>query len=157
MTAILNLAVETCRPALAARSQHLTIQLAPGPLLVLGDSLRLGQIISNLLDNASKYTARGGAITLTAVVLEHALQITVSDNGIGITADALPNIFELFMQGARAQALDTSGLGIGLAVVRDLVEAHQGTVAASSAGRDLGSEFIVTLPMAPAPITADTP
>jgi diguanylate cyclase (GGDEF)-like protein len=157
MTGILSLAVETCRPALESRSQHLTIQLAPAPLLVLGDPLRLGQIFSNLLDNASKYTAKGGAITLTAVVLERALQITVSDNGIGITADALPNIFELFMQGARAQALYTGGLGIGLAVVRDLVEAHQGTVVASSLGRDRGSEFVVTLPMVPAPMTADTP
>lgn len=147
MTAILGLAVETCRPALESRSQRLTIDLAPAPLLVLGDPLRLGQIVSNLLDNASKYTSEGGAVSLRAQVQAGALQITVSDNGIGITADALPDIFELFAQDARAVALHNGGLGIGLAVVRDLVEAHGGTVLASSAGPDLGSEFVVTLPL----------
>jgi diguanylate cyclase (GGDEF)-like protein len=156
MTGILGFAVETCRPALDVRSQRLTIQLPSPPLLVLGDPLRLGQIFSNLLDNASKYTAKGGEISLTSVVLDRALQITVADNGIGITADALPDIFELFMQDARALALSGGGLGIGLAVVRDLVEAHQGTVVASSLGRDLGSQFIVTLPMAAGPMAAGT-
>jgi len=156
MTGILSLAVETCRPAVEQRSQHLTIRLAPAPLLVIGDPLRLGQIFSNLLDNASKYTLKGGEISLTAVVLDGALQISVSDNGIGITTDALPNIFELFMQDARALTVYNGGLGIGLAVVRDLVEAHGGTVAAKSPGQDLGSDFIVTLPMAATPIPAVT-
>jgi diguanylate cyclase (GGDEF)-like protein len=157
MGGILSLAVESCRPALEGRSQHLTIHLAPPPLLVLGDPVRLGQIFSNLLDNASKYTAKGGEISLTAVVLDGALQISVSDDGIGITADALPSIFELFTQDARAQALYDGGLGIGLAVVRDLVEAHGGTVIARSPGRDLGSDFIVTLPMAARQSPAPTP
>jgi diguanylate cyclase len=148
LAGVLSLAVETCRPAVEARSQRLTIHLAPAPLLVHGDPVRLGQIFSNLLDNASKYTARGGEISLTALVLERALQVTVSDNGIGITTEALPNIFELFVQDTRAQAHYDGGLGIGLAVVRDLVEAHGGTVVAMSPGRDLGSDFIVTLPMA---------
>ena len=156
MADILSLAVETCRPAVEMRSQRLTIRLAPAPLLVLGDPVRLGQIFGNLLDNASKYTAKGGEISLTAVVLDRALEITVSDNGIGITADALSAIFDLFMQDARALALDDGGLGIGLAVVRDLVEAHGGTVVARSRGRDLGSDFIVTLPMATRPIPAVT-
>ena len=114
---------------------------------MFGDPLRLGQIVSNLLDNASKYTSEGGAINLRAQVQGGALQITVSDNGIGIAADALPDIFELFAQDARAVALHNGGLGIGLAVVRDLVEAHGGTVLASSGGPDLGSEFVVTLPL----------
>ena len=156
MAGILSLAVESCRPAVEARSQHLTIHLAPAPLLVRGDPVRLGQIFSNLLDNASKYTARGGEVSLTAVVLNRRLQISVSDNGIGITADALPSIFELFTQDARALALHDGGLGIGLAVVRDLVEAHGGTVVARSPGRDLGSDFIVTLPMAARPMPAIT-
>ena len=147
MTGILSLAVETCRPAIEARSQRLTVNLAPAPLLVLGDALRLGQIVSNLLDNASKYTPKGGAIRLSAVLLDGALRITVSDNGIGIAADTLPNIFELFTQDARAVALYDGGLGIGLAVVRDLVEAHGGTVMASSAGHNLGSDFVLTLPI----------
>ena len=148
LTGILSLALETCRPAVEARSQRLTMQLAPSPLMVLGDPLRLGQIFSNLLDNASKYTHTGGEISLTMAVVDRSVQITVSDNGIGITADTLPNIFELFMQDARALALHNHGLGIGLAVVRDLVEAHGGTVVARSPGRDRGTDFIVTLPMA---------
>ena len=148
LTGILSLALETCRPAVEARSQRLTMQLVPSPLMVLGDPLRLGQIFSNLLDNASKYTLKGGEISLTMAVVDRNVQITVSDNGIGITADALPNIFELFMQDARALALHNHGLGIGLAVVRDLVEAHGGTVVARSPGRDRGTEFTVTLPMA---------
>ncbi len=147
MTDILSLAVEACRPAIAARSHRLTIHLAPAPLPVLGDPVRLGQIFTNLLDNASKYTATGGQISLSAKVLDRALQITVSDNGIGIATDALSSIFDLFMQDARAQALYDGGLGIGLAVVRDLVEAHAGSVVARSAGPGLGSDFIVTLPM----------
>ncbi|HEX2790424.1 MAG TPA: diguanylate cyclase [Steroidobacteraceae bacterium] len=156
MAGILSLAVETCRPAVEARSQSLTIHLAPAPLLVIGDPLRLGQIFSNLLDNASKYTAKGGEVSLMAVVLDRTLQVTVSDNGIGIMSEALPNIFELFMQDARAVAHYNGGLGIGLAVVRDLVEAHGGTVTARSPGRDLGSDFIVTLPMSARPIAAIT-
>jgi diguanylate cyclase (GGDEF)-like protein len=154
MTGILSLAVETCRPAVEARSQKLNIHLAPAPLLVLGDPLRLGQVFTNLLDNASKYTPKGGEVSLTALVLDGALQVTVSDNGIGIMSDSLPNIFELFMQDERAVAHYNGGLGIGLAVVRDLVDAHGGTVAASSPGRDLGSDFIVTLPMSHRPIAA---
>jgi signal transduction histidine kinase len=151
LTGILSLAVETCRPAVETRSQRLTIDLAPAPLMVLGDPLRLGQIFSNLLDNASKYTLKGGEISLAATLVDRTVQITVSDNGIGITAEALPNIFELFMQDARALALHNHGLGIGLAVVRDLVEAHGGTVVARSPGHDLGTDFIVTLPNAATP------
>jgi diguanylate cyclase len=156
MAGILSLAVETCRPAVEARSQRLSIHLAPAPLLVFGDPLRLGQIFSNLLDNASKYTPKGGEISLTAVVLDRTLQITVSDNGIGIMSEALPNIFDLYMQDARALAQYHGGLGIGLAVVRDLVDAHGGAVAARSPGRDLGSDFIVSLPMGARPIAAAT-
>jgi diguanylate cyclase len=156
MAGILSLAVETCRPAVEARSQRLSIHLAPAPLPVLGDPLRLGQIFSNLLDNASKYTPQGGEISLTAVVLDRRLQITVSDNGIGIMSEALPDIFELYMQDARAVAHCNGGLGIGLAVVRDLVKAHGGAVAARSPGRDLGSDFIVSLPMSAKPVAAAT-
>jgi signal transduction histidine kinase len=112
-----------------------------------GDPLRLAQIVSNLLDNASKYTPEGGAITLTTKAEGDAIVITVADNGIGITTDALSHIFELFVQDERALALQNGGLGIGLAVVRDLVVAHEGSVVARSAGPDRGSEFIVRLPI----------
>ena len=130
------------------------MQAPPSPLSVYGDPVRLAQIFSNLLDNASKYTPAGGEIALAVEVFDHAMTITVSDNGIGITAEALPNIFDLFVQDTRTLAFHNGGLGIGLAVVRELVKAHGGTVAGSSAGTDLGSKFVVTLPMAEAPTAA---
>jgi signal transduction histidine kinase len=147
MAQILDLAVETCRPAMESRQQHLSVQMPQGPLVVNGDAMRLAQVFSNLLDNASKYTPRGGSISLTSSVHGDALAITVSDNGIGITAEALPRIFELFVQDERARVLHSGGLGIGLAVVRDLVEAHGGSVIGRSAGTDQGSEFVVKLPL----------
>ena len=130
-----------------ARRQNLALHLPSEPLSMEGDELRLAQITSNLLDNASKYTPEGGTISLTAKAEGDAFVITVADNGIGITPDALAHVFELFVQDERALALQGGGLGIGLAVVRDLVEAHGGTVVARSAGADQGSEFIVRLPI----------
>ncbi len=147
MNGILMLAVEACRPALNARSQQLTMQVPADLPCIHGDPVRLTQIFNNLLDNASKYTPENGQITLMAEVLEHALVITVSDNGIGISAEFLPTIFDLFVQDTQALVRRNSGLGIGLAVVRELVEAHAGTVVARSAGRSLGSEFVITLPL----------
>jgi signal transduction histidine kinase len=145
-------AVETCRPLMEARQQRLTLELPAGPVNLRGDHVRLRQIVSNLLDNASKYTGKGGAITLAAVVQELNVTITVSDNGVGIAPEVLPTIFDMFVQDARDSALSSGGLGIGLAVVRELVQAHGGTVSAASAGKNLGSQFVVTLPLAgPAP------
>ncbi len=154
MAAIFGVAVETCEPAMGSRLQQFTMRLPPGPLDVQGDAVRLTQIFSNLLDNASKYTPQGGKIALDVQVFDRTIVTTVSDNGIGITAAALPRIFDLFVQDARALALHSGGLGIGLAVVRELVDAHGGTVVGRSAGKDLGSEFIVTLPMAGGPTEA---
>ncbi|HUG24143.1 diguanylate cyclase domain-containing protein [Piscinibacter sp.] len=150
MADIVALAVETCRPLIDRRHQQLTVQQPGGTLPVYGDPVRLAQVLGNLLDNASKYTPERGQITLTATVEGGAIVITVSDNGIGITREALRDVFDLFVQGTRALTAHNRGLGIGLAVVRELVEAHGGTVAAKSAGRDLGSEFTVTLPLAAA-------
>ena len=147
MAEILSLAVETCQAAMEARLQHFDMKRPPKHLLIHGDATRLAQIFSNLLDNASKYTPKGGHIALAVEVLDHAMAITVSDDGIGVTAEALPRIFDLFEQDPRALTLHNGGLGIGLAVVRELVEAHGGTVVGKSAGADLGSEFVVTLPM----------
>jgi diguanylate cyclase (GGDEF)-like protein len=148
MVDILRVAVQTCRPTMEARLQRFAVQLPTRPVHVNGDSVRLTQIFSNLLDNASKYTGEGGAIALGVAVLEGSLVVTVSDNGIGITPEVLPSIFDLFVQETRALPLRNGGLGVGLAIVRDLVEAHGGTVVGSSAGRDCGSEFVVTLPLA---------
>lgn len=144
---IVDQAIETSRPAIELRRQHITRRLPSGPLNVYGDPVRLVQVFSNLLSNASKYTPTGGAISLSVERLESAVSITVSDDGIGISAETLPDIFSLFVQDARALAFYNGGVGIGLAVVRELVEAHGGTVVGRSAGRNLGSEFIVTLPL----------
>ncbi|MHB1678537.1 MAG: diguanylate cyclase domain-containing protein [Sulfuriferula sp.] len=143
---ILGVAVETCEAAISKKHQHLITHLPPGPLNVYGDPVRLTQIFCNLLDNASQYTTDGGEITLMAVLHDHTVAITVADNGIGIAAEVLPKIFDLFVQDERAPTLHARGLGIGLAVVYDLVEAHGGTIVARSPGANLGSEFVVTLP-----------
>jgi signal transduction histidine kinase len=103
---------------------------------VNGDSVRLTQVFSNLLDNASKYTGERGANALVVTKLDDSLAVAVSDNGIGITAEALPDIFDLFVQEKRALPLRNGGLGVGLAIVRDLVEAP--TEARSSAGAPAG-------------------
>jgi diguanylate cyclase len=115
---------------------------------VHGDPVRLAQIIRNLLDNASKYTPKSGDIGLLVVVVDDTIVMTVSDNGIGITTDALPKVFEPFVQEPHAIGFSGAGLGIGLTVVRELVEAHGGSVVAHSAGSGLGSQFVVTLPLA---------
>jgi signal transduction histidine kinase len=129
-----------------AKQQQLTLELPASPVILRGDHVRLRQIVSNLLDNASKYTGKGGVISLTLSVQQQAV-ITVSDNGVGIAPEVLPTIFEMFAQDARDSALSNSGLGIGLAVVRELVQAHGGTVTATSAGKGLGSQFVVALPL----------
>jgi len=148
MADILGLAVESCRPLIDGRRQRLATRLPERTLHVNGDPVRLAQLFTNLLDNASKYTPDGGEIALEVVAQDGTMTATVSDNGIGISAEALPRIFDLFVQDARARALNKGGLGIGLAVVRELVEAHGGTIVARSPGADLGSEFVVTLPLA---------
>jgi signal transduction histidine kinase len=148
LSGIVDLAIETCLPAMDARNHRFKFIMPPQPIKVLGDSVRLAQILGNLLGNAAKYTPEGGEISLQATVLPDTVSITVSDNGIGISAPALPHVFDLFVQDARATVISPGGLGIGLAVVRELVKAHEGTVVAKSAGPDLGSQFVVTLPLA---------
>ncbi len=152
MTAIIEAAVDACSPAIEARQQQFRLDIPTHTLEVFGDPVRLTQIVSNLLDNASKYTQNGGEISFSAVAIDHAFVMTISDNGIGIIADALPNVFEPFVQDAHAIGFNGIGLGIGLTVVRELVEAHDGTVVASSAGPGLGSQFVVTLPLSGASV-----
>ena len=144
---VLSSAIDTCRSAIEGRHQQFRAQLPPAPLNVRGDSVRLTQIFSNLLDNASKYTLDGGQITLALTSDAETVVVTVADDGIGLTPEALLHIFELFVQDERALRVHRAGLGIGLAVVRDLVEAHDGSVVAKSAGIGLGSEFLVRLPI----------
>ena len=146
--AILEQAVETCRPAMDIRHQQINLRLPPQALAVHGDRTRLVQIFVNLLHNACKYTPENGMISISAATRGNEIEISVSDSGIGITVEALPHIFDLFVQGGRGRVLgNDDGLGIGLAVVRELVQAHGGNITASSAGSDSGSTFVVTLPL----------
>ncbi len=144
---VVDAAVQMTRPLMDKRMQRFTMHQPTVPVLVNGDVVRLTQVVSNLLDNASKYTPDEGEIRLVLAANGQAATVTVKDNGIGIKPEVLPHIFDLFVQdpAASAFALNSHGLGIGLAVVRDLVEAHGGTVTATSDGPGLGSEFVVTL------------
>jgi signal transduction histidine kinase len=148
LVAILDEAIDACRPAMDKRLQHFSVQARAGPIQLNADPVRLAQILRNLLDNASKYTPDGGEIRLSVAVIDDSVVIGVSDNGIGITAEALPEVFEPFVQDKHAIGFSGAGLGIGLTVVRELVAAHGGQVVANSAGTGLGSQFVVTLPLA---------
>jgi diguanylate cyclase len=147
MTDVIGEAIATCRPAMDVRLQQFSVQVPALALDVDGDPVRLVQVVSNLLDNASKYTPDGGEIRLSVVVSGDRIVLTVSDTGIGITAESLTAVFDPFVQDVHATGFNGFGLGIGLTVVRELVEAHGGTVVAHSGGSDLGSQFVVTLPL----------
>lgn len=144
---VINEAVAASRPAIDARQQHFTVHIMDGPWDLYGDPIRLAQIFGHLLDNASRYTRKAGDIDLSVVRAEDRMVITVSDTGIGMTAPLLSRLFEPFVRDPAAVELNATGLGLGLAFVRELVAAHGGTFSASSAGPGLGSQFTVTLPL----------
>jgi CheY-like chemotaxis protein/two-component sensor histidine kinase len=148
---IVTSAVETVRPLIEQRKHELTISLAPGMLHVEADPLRLEQVLVNLLTNAAKYSESGGHIWLTAARDGTEVVVKVRDSGIGISHELLPRIFDLFTQGDRSMARSEGGLGIGLTLVKSLIEMHGGTVTAESDGFGHGSTFIVHLPAAQAP------
>ncbi|MGI4855383.1 MAG: diguanylate cyclase domain-containing protein [Janthinobacterium lividum] len=145
---IVDTAVENCQHLMQVRSQTLTVCQFEAAVEIDGDAARLAQVLGNLMENASKYTPEGGAITLQVMRDRSSGVITLSDTGIGITAEALPHVFEPFLQDTHAVAFNNVGLGIGLTVVCELVIAHGGTITAQSAGRGLGSCFTMTLPLA---------
>ena len=145
-------AIETSRPLVDAGRHQLTTRLAPPrALMVNADVTRLCQIVANLLNNAAKYTPEGGHIQVLAERERDEAVITVQDSGIGLTQDMLPRVFDMFAQVDRSVARAQGGLGIGLALVKRLVEMHGGSVAATSDGRDLGCRFVVRLPLVPMP------
>ena len=148
MGPIVDAAIKTCRPAMELRLQQLEVLLPEDSLEVQGDPVRLTQVLSNLLGNASKYSPNGGRIELQLMAADDTVAIRVSDNGIGITAEALPRVFASFTQDPHANDFTGIAPGLGLREVRELVEAHGGTVVASSEGRERGSQFTVTLPLA---------
>ena len=148
MASLIDNALRAWRPVMASRQQTLEAHLPAGALPLHGDAARLAQLLNNLLDNASKYTPEGGRVRLRVSLTGESLLISVTDNGIGISALALPGVFEPFVQDAPAIGLNGVGLGIGLTVVRTIVDAHGGSVTAHSAGSGQGSQFSVTLPLA---------
>lgn len=141
-------AIEMTSPLLEQRTHILDLDVPRSGLPLCGDATRLSQVVSNLLTNAAKYTPAGGRITVRGTEEQGQVVLRVRDTGIGIAPDVLPHVFDLFVQ--ERQALDRSqgGLGLGLPIVRNLVQHHGGTVSAHSDGRGAGSEFVVRLPMA---------
>jgi signal transduction histidine kinase len=144
---VLSNAVGTLQWDLDGRGHRLILSGQESGVWVMVDAARLEQVFVNLLGNASKYTDKGGEITLSLDVSDESAVIRIRDSGIGIAADTLPHIFNLYMQAHATAPRSSSGLGIGLALVRAIVEAHGGNVAAVSAGSGQGSEFTVCLPL----------
>lgn len=144
---VINGAVESSRPAIEQCGHELTVTLPPEPIYLNGDLVRLAQVFLNLLSNAAKYTEQGGRIWLTAERQGNVVVVSVKDTGMGISAEKLPQLFEMFFQVDRTLERSQGGLGIGLSLVRRLVELHGGSVEARSEGISKGSEFIVRLPV----------
>lgn len=146
LTDVFDRAVEAVQAFLEEHGQTLKLCVPLDPVVINGDAVRLTQIFSNLLINASKFSGDRTDITLRATVVDSKVVVSVRDNGMGIPAELLPSIFEPFTQGTRPLARSQGGLGIGLNIVRNLVHLHEGTVEAHSDGLDMGSTFTVTLP-----------
>ncbi len=151
---VVRSAVEASRPVIDAHAHDLTVTLPPEPIHLEADPIRLAQVFSNLLNNAAKYTESGGHIWLTAERRGAGVGVAVRDTGIGIAAEHLPHVFEMFSQAAPALERSQGGLGIGLALVQGLVELHGGSVEARSAGPGKGSELTLRLPALEKPVPA---
>ena len=157
LASLMRHAVETSRPVIDAGGHEIMILLPPEPVFVDADVIRLGQVFANLLNNAAKYSERGGRIRMTAERRGVEVVVCVADSGVGIPIDMLPKIFDLFMQVDRSLEKSQGGLGIGLTLVRRLVEMHGGSVEAHSEGLGRGSEFVVRLPTALATVSEVEP
>jgi signal transduction histidine kinase len=147
---IARAAAEAIQPAVAARDVSLRVSLPVVPVPVRADTVRMTQVVLNLLDNACKFTPAGGAISLTVEREDERVRVSVRDSGAGIAAGELPRLFQMFYQSDTSTAPSQGGLGIGLALVKLIVEMHHGSVEATSEGPGLGSEFVVRLPVAEA-------
>lgn len=147
LTEVIRQAIEMSAPLIKRERHRLSVALGEAPIHVDGDAVRLTQVVSNLLNNAARYTPRGGSILVSLQGEEGEAVVRVRDDGIGIPEGQLAQVFDLFAQAHKTQRRQHDGLGIGLALVRRLVELHGGTVEARSAGVDRGSEFVVRLPL----------
>src|SRR4051812_31885010 len=142
-------AIDTVRPAADARDVMLAFEDAEGPLVVHGDAERIQQVIWNLLSNAVKFTPQGGRVTVSAVRRDRFVEVTVADTGLGLTAEFLPFVFDRFRQADQSFTRSHGGLGLGLSIVKQVVELHGGQVSAASDGAGRGAVFTVRLPLAP--------
>jgi PAS domain S-box-containing protein len=157
VAAIVSAAIETSMPLIASRGHRLHTELPSSPLVVHADLTRMVQVVTNLLNNAAKYTGEGGDIWLTCRRDGNDILVSVRDNGIGLSPEILPKVFDLFTQADRTIDRSQGGLGIGLTLVRSLMELHGGSVGAASEGLGRGSEFTVRLPLwAQAPSTVES-
>ncbi len=158
LAAVVQSVVDTSRPMIDEQGHKLTVALPAAPILLDADPTRLAQVFSNLLNNATKYSEAGGHIALSAEPEGDQVIVRVTDAGIGIPADHLPRIFEIFAQVDTALDRSQGGLGIGLSLAKGLVEMHGGTIEAHSDGPGSGSEFIVRLPIVVAePLSESAP
>ena len=155
LAAVVRAAVETSTPLIDAGRHELEVELPEQALALEADPVRLAQVLGNLLNNAAKYTRRGGQIRLTARRRGGEVEISVRDNGVGIPDEMLPKVFDLFTQVDRTLSSAQGGLGIGLTLVRRIVELHGGRVEARSGGANAGSEFVVVLPLAGDPQSSE--
>jgi CheY-like chemotaxis protein len=151
---IIRQAVETSGPLIDSQKHALSIDIPSEEIYLEGDTVRLTQVFANLLNNAAKYTPNNGRISIRVVPENNWVSVRIKDNGIGIPEDMLSNVFKMFTQVDNSLERSHGGMGIGLSLVKRLVEMHGGSVVARSGGIGAGSEFIVTLPIAPRPVSA---
>jgi len=149
---VLAAAIETSRPAIEGQGHGLSVSQPPEPIWLDADLTRLAQVFANLLNNSAKYMEGGGAIEIAASADDHDVTVAVRDRGLGISPDLLPHVFDMFVQADRSLERAQGGLGIGLTLVRQLVQLHGGSVTASSDGPGHGSEFVVRLPRVAGPV-----
>ncbi len=154
LAAMIASAVELARPLIDSRRHRLDVYLPEAPAWIYADRTRLPQLLANLLNNAAKYSSDGGHITIRAASHAGRAEVSVRDTGIGMTPQALANVFELFAQAAGPEHAVQGGLGVGLSLARSIAELHGGTLVASSEGPGKGSEFLLTLPTVEKPATA---
>ncbi len=157
VAALIQQACESLRPSIEAQGHTLELLLPEGPMALQGDPTRLTQVLSNLLNNAAKFTNSGGLIRLSAKRVGPHVEIRIEDNGVGISAEMLPRVFDMFTQADHTTDRLQSGLGIGLSLVKRLVELHGGSIKASSKGTGQGSEFVVRLPLLEVDSTQERP
>jgi signal transduction histidine kinase len=147
LASVLRHTIEECQPLCDSAGLELNASIPVEPIILNADPVRVAQVFGNLVSNACKYTAAGGHICLSVEKQDSDAVVHIRDTGIGISADMLPKVFEMFTQADRSIERSRGGLGIGLTLVKRLVELHGGTVTASSEGIGRGSEFVVSLPL----------